>query len=119
MTLIDLEPQWMEHEGRRIGFVFLSPVQTVRSDGTRRNPPHRLTCMVAPTPMGIQREVAERMFGDNDYCVVPCNPACGWAVAGGIDAASFDTLSATPSIDGSASGDWHGHITNGQIVGGI
>lgn len=119
MKLTDLEPQWMEHEGRRIGFVFLSPVQPTRHDGSPRTRPYRLTCMVAPTPMDVQREVAEKMFGDDDFNVVPCNPAQGWSIAGGIDAASFDTLSASPSIDGSASGNWHGYITNGQITGGI
>jgi len=27
----------------------------------------------------------------------------------------FNTLTVTPSIDASASGNWHGHITNGEI----
>lgn len=114
MKLVDLQPQWMEHEGRRIGFVFLSPVQPTRSDGSPRSKPYRLTCMAAPTPMNMQREVAEHMFGDDDYTIVPCNPSQGWTIAGGIETASFETLTVTPSIDGSASGNWHGFITNGE-----
>lgn len=119
MKLTDFEPQWMEYEGRRIGFVFLSPVQAVRSDNTFRNPPHRLTCMAEPTPMRIQRDVAEKMFGDDDFCVVPCNELSAWTISGGIASAVFDTMTVTPSLDASASGNWHGFITNGEIVGGI
>lgn len=119
MKLADLDPQWMEHEGRRIGFVFRAPVQPTRHDGSPRSQPYQLTCMAQPTPMHLQREIAARMFGDDDYTVVPCKQEIGWSIAGGIDAASFGTLTATPSIDGSASGNWHGFITNGQIVGGI
>lgn len=116
MKLTDLDPRWMEHEGLRIGFVFLSPVQPLRHDGSARSQPYRLTCMVSPTPMDVQRDVAEKMFGDNDFTVVPCNPAQAWTVAGGIDAASFGTMTVTPSIDGSASGNWHGFVTKGEIV---
>jgi hypothetical protein len=32
---------------------------------------------------------------------------------------TFDTMSLTPSVDGSHFGHWHGYITNGEIVGGI
>ena len=48
-----------------------------------------------------------------------CNQASGWTVAGGIENATFDTMTVTPSLDGSAGGLWHGFITNGEIVGGI
>lgn len=85
MKLTELEPRWMEHEGKRIGFVFLSPVQATRHDGSKRNPPHRMTCIVSPTSMDVQRQVAERMFGYDDYNVVPCRPECCWTVQGGID----------------------------------
>ena len=37
----------------------------------------------------------------------------------GIDVATFETMTVTPSLDGSAAGNWHGFITNGEIVGGI
>ncbi len=29
---------------------------------------------------------------------------------------TFETLTLTPSIDATASGHWHGHITNGEMV---
>lgn len=31
---------------------------------------------------------------------------------------SFETLTLTPSVDASASGHWHGHVRDGQCVGG-
>lgn len=49
----------------------------------------------------------------------PCNQSSGWKITGGIENASFETMTVTPSIDGSAGGLWHGFITNGQIVGGL
>jgi hypothetical protein len=42
-----------------------------------------------------------------------------WQIAGGIENASFQTMTLTPSLDGSPAGNWHGFITNGHIVGGI
>lgn len=36
-----------------------------------------------------------------------------------FDAATFETMTVTPSLDGSAGGLWHGFITNGVIVGGM
>jgi hypothetical protein len=59
-------------------------------------------------------------FGEPDQCprrdVQPCNPDAHWQVAGGLEAADFATLTVTPSLDGSAAGNWHGFITNGEIV---
>jgi len=40
------------------------------------------------------------------------NPAPRWLRTGD----TFETLTLTPSIDASASGHWHGHIHNGEIV---
>lgn len=39
-----------------------------------------------------------------------------WSIASGSD---FSDLSLTPSVDASATGHWHGYVTNGEIVGGI
>jgi hypothetical protein len=47
------------------------------------------------------------------------NPQHHWQIAGGIERASFEMMTITPSLDGSPNGNWHGFITNGQIVGGI
>jgi hypothetical protein len=57
------------------------------------------------------------LFGDDD--VQGCLPDLAWTVAGGIDTATFETMTVTPSLDGSKGGLWHGHITNGEIVGGL
>ena len=123
MRLIELDPRWLLNDaGERIGFSFRSPT---RSD-------YRQTCFVAPTPRRTQFEAFWRELGlqnasedERDRAVTrpntfqPCKPEAKWEIAGGIAAASFDTLSVTPSLDGSAAGNWHGHITNGEIVGGL
>ncbi len=31
MKLTDLEPRWIEHDGRRVGFVFRCPTPIIRS----------------------------------------------------------------------------------------
>ncbi len=115
MRLLELEPRWIEHEGRRIGFIFISPCQRKRHDGTVNPKPYRLTCLAEKVPMGLQRAIAEQMYGDDDYTIVPCNPQQQWTIAGGIDAATFEAMTVTPSIDASASGHWHGYITGGEV----
>ncbi len=40
---------------------------------------------------------------------------CAWTAASN----DFDVMTVAPSIDASASGHWHGNITNGQIQGGV
>ena len=116
MKLRDLDPQWIEHEGRRIGFVFRCPTPIIRSDGSVNPTPYRQSCFVECVPMKLQHEIFDHMFGDDSFTVQRCNPNCAWSVAGGIDAASLDTLTVSPSIDGSAAGFWHGFIKNGQIT---
>lgn len=51
--------------------------------------------------------------------VQPCNPAGRWTIVGGVENASFETMTVKPSLDGSKGGLWHGFITNGEIVGGL
>lgn len=111
MRLTDLEPVWM---GDRQGILFRCP--TNRSNW--------LTVFFAPTPRKEQYHLwgAVRPGGldedgyPNDTYVVFCNPECGWAITGG---STFDDISIMPSLDASASGNWHGHITAGEIVGGL
>ncbi len=125
MRLVDLDPRWLMEDGRRVGFIFISPCQHV--DGGHSHPPTpwRQTCFVSPTPHENQEPpinlaMADLADKDGDFCWVQfCNPGCGWVVAGGIENATFETMTVTPSLDGSAGGLWHGHITNGEIVGGI
>lgn len=67
-----------------------------------------------------QYDLYEKEFGpDWNIMVVPCKPETAWSISGTIpnrpDAAFIDDVTVTPSIDASASGHWHGHITDGEI----
>jgi hypothetical protein len=46
-----------------------------------------------------------------DIPIVPCEPNMCWSITG----TDFSNLSVTPSLDASASGNWHGFITNGEV----
>lgn len=117
MKLIDLDPRWLLRDGKRVGFIFKSPLPDKREWWQ--------SCFPVPTPRMEQNDffnaaLADLSDGSNaDYLftkVQGCKEECGWAIAGGIENASFETMSVTPSLDGSAGGLWHGHITNGEIV---
>lgn len=103
MRLTDLDPKWLMKDGKRVGFTFRSPT----------DPRWRQSCFENPPPRREQWE----LFDEDD--VQGCNPAAHWTIAGGIDSAAFETMTVTPSLDGSAGGLWHGFITNGDIVGGL
>jgi hypothetical protein len=105
MRLIDLDPQWLVKDGKRVGFTFFSPMQSSGMGKSR----WRQSCLVQPLSTDDQFEL------NGDAPVQQCNPACQWTIAGGIENASFETMTVTPSIDGSAGGLWHGFITNGEI----
>lgn len=130
VTLIDLDPHWLTFEGRRVGFIFRCPLakedrrrwwQTCfvekfytfkGRDGTY---PNDRTAFAPDSQAGI----VEASCPDAAEWWQGCNPNHQWTVVGGIENASFETISVTPSIDGSAGGNWHGFVTNGQIVGGL
>lgn len=116
MRLVDLDPRWIEKDGVKVGFVFKSPTPYMRSDGTPNPQPYWQSCFFQPTPTDIQRDIFEEMFGDDDFLVQGCFQECAWAVHGEM---SFDTLTVSPSLDGSRGGLWHGFIQNGCIVGGL
>jgi len=107
MKLIELEPRWIHPNV----FVFLCP--HCRKD--------LLACKNIAMSDGDQFALYEKEFGEDwNTLVVPCNPATVWSISGSVPTdirAAFPTdLTVTPSIDASASGHWHGHITNGEIV---
>ncbi len=54
--------------------------------------------------------------GPQDVTVILCKPEMAWTFQSGAD---FATMTVTPSLDASAAGHWHGHVTSGEIVGGI
>jgi hypothetical protein len=68
-----------------------------------------------------QYDLYEKEFGqDWNTLIVPCKPGFSWSISGTVPAdtrAAFVTdLTVRPSIDASASGHWHGFITNGEIT---
>jgi hypothetical protein len=125
MRLIDLDPKWLTFEGRRVGFIFRCPLPEKRKNWQ--------TCFVESFHLFKGRDGTYHRAGDSagtpdSQCgiVDACAPEAGgdwqgckhdfcWSIAGGIESAAFETLTVRPSIDGSAGGNWHGHITNGEI----
>lgn len=103
MRLMDLMPRWIHPSI----FVFLCPhCREVF-----------LSCKNVVMSTGEQCEITDKdAIGQLDVTVVLCKASCAWQVEGGPD---FDSISVTPSLDASAAGHWHGHITAGEIVGGI
>jgi hypothetical protein len=104
MKLTELEPEWIIPDM----FIFKNP--TGGKDW--------LTCKRIPMPMKEQYSIIYGDFMDGrtktkwvGKTVVMTNPDCAWKFEGN----DFNTLTVTPSIDASASGNWHGFITNGEI----
>lgn len=123
MKLLDLDPRWLlDKTGRRVGFIFISPQQMARHDGTTNPTPWRQTCFVEGRSFKEQcpivwQAMADLVDEDHEFGFwQPCNPSHNWKIAGDIENATFETMTVTPSLDGSAGGLWHGHITNGQIA---
>jgi hypothetical protein len=125
MRLTDLDPRWLWKDGIRIGFIFLCPTEKARHDGSPNPTPWRQTCFVQATPhdeqdAAVNAAMVDKLDEDGEFHQAQlCNPGAGWIVSGGIEKATFETISVTPSLDGSAGGLWHGFITAGEIVGGI
>jgi hypothetical protein len=107
MKLTELDPRWLIKDDKRVGFTFRSPT----------DPKWRQSCFVQPTPMRDQMALFEAMHGDEG--IQPCKQSIAWTIEDEIENANFDTMTVSPSLDGSAGGLWHGHITKGQIVGGL
>jgi hypothetical protein len=114
MRLADLDPRWLLRGEERCGLIFRCP--------HCRNV--WLTCFFATLP----REEQFRIWGNNGGeldedgwpekgdTVVFCSPKAKWSIIAG---STFEDLSVTPSVDASASGHWHGHLTAGAITGGL
>lgn len=108
MKLTDLDPRWLVSDGKRVGFIFKSP----------SDPRWYQSCVISPTTRGRQHDLFDAaladQFGEFGWTKVQgCKPECSWTVLGGIDNATFETMTVTPSLDGSPGGLWHGFITNG------
>jgi hypothetical protein len=105
MKLTDLSPRWIYKNKM---FTFLCP-------HCRKT---WLTCKRVAMNDRQQWDIFHEAFscdtGDAAW-PVGCKEDVAWKFSG----FDFATMSVTPSLDASKSGHWHGHITNGQIVGGI
>lgn len=130
MRLTDLDPRWLVKDGERVGFIFRCPLP-----GRREN---WQTCFWNPPPLFGRSDDDDDEFPhgpDSQYGIVArscpdigpkalhdvqgCDHAAHWTCTPAPAEASFDTISVMPSLDGSRGGNWHGHVTNGEIVGGI
>lgn len=98
MKLTDLDPVWLTPDI----FIFKSP-------NGRGN---LLTCKRVPM---LWKDQQALIYEQNpQYIGIPVVmtvPEFAWKFKGN----DFNTLTVTPSIDASASGNWHGFITNGEI----
>lgn len=99
MKLIELEPQWL----------ILDQVFVFRCPHCRKD---LLSCKSVVMSSQAQLNLFEKHFGSEwNMLIVPCKEDQAWTFKG----SDFTTLSVTPSLDASASGHWHGFITNGEI----
>lgn len=102
MKLADLEPRWKEHDGNpRAGLIFKCPCCQKMW----------LTAKAVPIATRDQFKMYEDESKASGGQVVTCRSDAVWSFSGD----DFETLSATPSVDASSSGHWHGFITNGII----
>lgn len=97
MRLTELEPRWIHPNV----FVFLCP--------------HCRQWLLSVKNVQMsekdQSALFEREFGEDwNTVVVLTRPGATWSIS-----VSIDNLTVTPSVDASASGCWHGFITNGEI----
>lgn len=106
MKLTDLEPGWIEHEGRRVAIIFRCPHCL---DAKTR---WWLTCFFEPSGTLPKQFIYDLGELKGDDIVNGCKPTTKWT----RNNDDFASMSITPSIDASHSGHWHGHITNGAIV---
>lgn len=101
MRLSDLDPVWIvTGDGRHgMGVTFECPCAKCRAAG----PPYEARRLFAMFSNPIDGGPPEPPDG---------RPSPRWKRSGD----TFETLTLTPSIDASASGHWHGFITNGEVT---
>jgi hypothetical protein len=110
MRLTELEPRWLEYEGRKVGILLRCP--HCRSTW--------LSCMFERFPVLNRGEepnqyaIFKAALGDDDAAddVVPCSRAAKWSRTSD----DFATMTIDPSLDASASGHWHGQIIDGDVI---
>lgn len=122
MRLVDLKPKWMRQNGEAVAIIFLCPRCVVGK--CPRKVQTWLTCTFQAIDHHVQRDMIRCAIeadpddflatDTEDHDVVGCK-VLAWKRSGKV----LETITITPSLDASPAGHWHGHITNGQIEGGI
>lgn len=113
MNLIDLDPRWLELDGRKVGMIMRCP------HCAAQDRKQWLSCFFEPMAVlnggewPNQYALFEKAIDkeDNINEVVPCNKHSKWMRSSD----DFASMSIMPSIDASAAGHWHGFIRNGEI----
>lgn len=108
MKLTELEPRWFSVGDFKgiAGISFLCPHCKQARLGVR---------IARPTPNVISVDY------DRDISHIP-RIGQVWQITGdapsfnGINHGGFENVSLAPSVDASASGHWHGFITNGEVT---
>jgi hypothetical protein len=99
MKLTDLSPRWVTPDL----FIFKNPT----------GGECWLSCKRVEMPIREQMELCYRAHPDmKGTSIVPMKADFAWSFTGN----NFETMTVTPSIDASSSGNWHGFITNGEIT---
>jgi len=111
MRLVDLEPRWLTSNV----FIFRCP-HCVARGGDGKYDQNWLSCkngaMSTRDQILLFEQHKDLIDGKGAFIVVPCKADHSWSISG-VD---FASMSVTPSLDASASGHWHGFITNGEIT---
>lgn len=123
MRLVDLEPRWLHIDGRRIGILFLCP----HCIAAKQPKPTPISCFFIPTEHIAGDDYHDSQYGLFEHLlptfgaayashdasdVVACRRGFAWQHVGD----DFASMSITPSLDASASGHWHGFVTNGDVT---
>lgn len=103
MKLIELEPMWLSPNV----FIF-------------RNPTGRgawLLCKDIVMKRSDQYSLVNTQMPEiANEDIIPCEVDVSWKFSNNNN---FKTLTVTPSLNANKSGNWHGHITKGTIIGGL
>lgn len=98
MKLTELQPRWLSPD------VFLFKNPTGGKDW--------LTCKRVVMTQREQMALVYEQHPDlKGQCIVLTVPGMAWTFEGN----DFETMTVHPSIDASASGNWHGWIKNGEV----
>lgn len=101
MNLLDLSPRWLKNENDRRWLLFKNPT----------GGDCWLTCKNFPMSVHDQMEGVYKLAPDLKGQLIVCVRDYNWTIKG-----ELANLTVHPSIDASASGNWHGFIVNGQVT---